>query len=440
MTKVYELSRVETWLSTIIPDVMTAQPFDQDVLKNQIDWVVSESYRVQRELQMRFHELKPRHADQYIYMNQMDALRIMDIVDEYISLTEGAGVALLVQFYKEVYGALQKIMLHMIKFYPESINENLPMPHRYMLHEKKKLRGDYEQLLKLYDHPDVPKALLDVATRPLKGFFLRDNTPFTFHKLSYFKVLLHELHSCLDIAFPNNGVDNHEPADAESLQGNGFAQVDFHNGENSSSSEIDINMLIHYKLHFINFNNLEYRNYCTGQLHDKLEALPTPAERIERVNWYVTTERRQKPRPGMALEPGLPPISEQILHIIEEEYQYLISNSGDQKTPAAHSKIKVNLTSIELAQFAAVFEEAGLIQAKVVDIISHLAHNCIAEGGDDLQESSLRTQFYSRNNSAALQKLSTVLQTMQDVVLSKLKKQVLTIFWVITSNSLLPVI
>src|SRR5690606_23063712 len=96
-------------------------------------------------------------------------------------------------------------------------------------------------------------------------FLKRNHNPYSFRTLLYFQEFINEWLPLLDMSNKN-----------------------------------DINWQIHYKLYYLNFNNVEYRIFCTDRLHDKLEAFPSLAERVENVNWYVSTLRRLHQMPGMS--------------------------------------------------------------------------------------------------------------------------------------------
>ncbi|WP_298709705.1 hypothetical protein [uncultured Chitinophaga sp.] len=432
-----ELSNVEKWLTTINPDQLISLPVDQPQLKEELAWLAAESYRIKGDFQTRFHDYKVRHAHDYIRKNQMSLLRLLDQIEDFLQQAATANVPELMAFYEDVYLHVEKILLHLTRYYSAVIDDSLPMPARYTAHKRAKLLPDYEQLLQLYEHPGIQKPLLDVVFRPLKAFFQRDSLVFTFQQCNYFKIFMGELLSLLDVAARFTTEPGPQP-----VNGNGYTAV---NGEHLNGEDFpemdDLNWQLHYKLHFLNFNNLEYRNFCTRQLHTKLEAMSSLAKKVERVNWYISTERRQHTKPGVALEPGLPVISEQILRVIEEEYKYLLEQdnllSPKQARPYENgfTKLKLRLTSLELAQFAAACEEAGMLEGKKVDIINYLARNFISENGEELQESSLRTQYYAtRHNPAAYQRLIDWLQKVQDILAVKINKTALTIFWVITGN------
>lgn len=361
-----ELSNVEKWLTTIVPDQLISLPANQQRLKDELAWLGAESYRIKGDFQWRFHDYKIRHAQDYIRKNQMSVLRLLDQIEDFLQLTETTIGPELMAFYQDVYLHLEKILLHLTRYYNKAIDDALPMPARYAQHEKAKLLPDFEQLLQLYEHAGIQKQLLDVAFRPLKAFFHQHSLVFTFRQWNYFKIFIAELLPLLDIAsrFPGTASGNPKP-----LNGHSLTTGEHLNGHDLPEMD-DLNWQLHYKLHFLNFNNLEYRNFCTRQLHAKLEVMPSLTQRVERVNWYISTERRQHTKPGVALEPGLPVISEQILRVIEEEYKYLLEQESllgakpSRPYENEYTKLKLKLSSLELAQFAAACEEAGMLEGK----------------------------------------------------------------------------
>lgn len=431
-----EFEHVEKRIAALTPHQLPVFPVESDQLKEDLAWFSQECSRIKRDLQTRYHDYKSKHREEYIRLNQRDLLRILDQIEDCLQSPEISATPYLIGFYEDIYRHLEKILVHLTKYFSEAMDPDLPMPPRFATHEKAKFLPGFEQLLQLYYQPELQKPLLNVAFQPLKEFFYREAITFTFRQMHYFKVLIAELLPLVDIPVPLHEFQTFI-GDQEMVQ-----EISSNDTSPGNQAEHDLNWQIHYKLHYLNFNNIEYRNFCTHMLHTKLEKLPSLREQVESVRWYISTENRQHQKPGMALEPGLPPITKQILKIIEEEYKYLLENenlSASQGTTDKGNginKLKMKLTSLELAQLAAIFEQAGIMEGRAIDIISYLARNFVTEAGEDLQESSLRTQFYSRGNHAVYARLLTWLQRIQKLLNDKIQHMALTILWVITGNFL----
>lgn len=376
-----EIHELENFMENLRPQIKnTLSPPSEADWQSWHDYLHAETSRIQKKFQSNFHLLKPKVAERYIQLNFLDLLRLIDSIEDESQNTVGKDHSSTNEFCQMLLTYLERVLVHLLKYYSAYIDQDLPLPQFFLQKEKASISGNLLELKRLYQRTEIDAHLLDIAFRPINEFLKRNHNQYTYRELQYFQTFIKEWLPLLDMKL-----------------------------------EEDMNWQVHYKLYYLNFNNVEYRIYCTGRLHDKLEELPSLPEKIEKVNWYVSTLRRLHQMPHVALLPGQPSIINQALAVIEEEYQYLIDSENlkelatTQVDRSSQTILKVPLSSLQLAQLASTLESVGFFpDAKPGEIIRFFANNFSSVSDKTILESSFHTQYYSRATNVRTAKTGIV--------------------------------
>lgn len=362
----FETHELELFIAKVNPSALLTVPPSEIDIGTWNEWLHAEDSLIKKEVQRNIQALKPRAAQQYVQLIHLDLLRLMDMVEMYGNHPMLPDSPLVADLYQNLQRSLEKIFIHLLKYYAAYIDQDLPLPNYHLQKAKTAIDHNFQQLKNLYARKELDKSLLDVAFRPLNEFLKRDHNQYSYRTLLYFQEFINEWLPLLDM-----------------------------------TDKEEMNWQVHYKLYYLNFNNIEYRIYCTRRLHEKLEVLPSLTERIQKVNWYVTTLRRLHQKSGMALLPGQPSIVPQVLSVIEEEFQYLVDQENLQEeaaTQGQNTTLQVPLTSLQLAQLANILDTIGFFpDAKPIDIIRFFAANFSTIGQKPIRESSFHTQYYAKS-------------------------------------------
>lgn len=159
-----------------------------------------------------------------------------------------------------------------------------------------------------------------------------------------------------------------------------------------------INVLIHF-----NFNSKEFFDFFVTQLSEEARLRKGIREEISYYSLQFKLVNQVQAKPGMALKPSMPPISDQLVVWISEELYFLekqlklveVGPVQCNLTPGGVEKIETSLSVAHLSLGMKLLMDAGVIlNQNSTEVMRFVARNMRTGKTETISEGSLRRKAY----------------------------------------------
>lgn len=316
----YQLTIFEQLTIEILPETINS-----DNLKKHLELAKNEKDRICNHFRRLSYLNDPSFPlVKIIHTHQLGIVAISNEIFSHIGHTDYPVAG----FYGKICMILEDILTFIRLHIPDHFDQDFLMTN-YSLHKSRaSISHNYQQLIKIHELLGIEKALVHLALQPIREF-AEAGSCISYRELEHLKELEKELAGLLEM--------------------------------NADLNEtIDYNYEMHSILLQLNFNFPRYTLYCCYRLDEKLSMLPSQAERMEKITWYIGMLTQIEHRPNFQFMQMLPSATQQILTSIHNAYHYILpetrdSNKGD------HEKIRLSISVSVLALFLKI-----LIRAKII--------------------------------------------------------------------------
>lgn len=375
MLQKYPLEWLDTLISlTLNPQKMYLQDLEKETVQQLSEKAAIESVHIQSQLKNEVFALHKESQVRLLVQKYHSSLIIL--LDTVVAYQQDKA------FKKSEYGNLTRNLiacLDELLFFIEnrfanflSMDERVPVTYLAVSQKEMKIRLDRLQ-----------KGLIaDVADPKFTGLLLEDlykfaqaaaNNEVTLRELLYRRELVQRLEQ-LPKAAPQSGVYNS----------------------------------LHELLIYINYNSRAYIRYFTHFIARKVNTLPTKAERVDSLHFHLKEFRQLPSRQNLVLHPGQPGTSQQLINWFEQEIAYLEKTlhlglnpvkgirTGSPAFVRPADKIRVNLSTDQIALFLRACDEARVVEARSMsEVFRKIVPFLSTPAKENLSYDSVRSKAYA---------------------------------------------
>ena len=190
-----------------------------------------------------------------------------------------------------------------------------------------------------------------------------------------------------------------------------------------SSEQKDRAKTLQENLYAINFNSIDFFNYCKKQIHDDIQNMDSQKDQIEKLYFHFKTANQKIIDTGVCFNRRQTSIKEHISHWILEEICFLEKRmvllahpNTDQQLIDQNFKIVTELSVAQVACFIRLLVESGVIKNKNrKELITFYAVYTQSKKQENISPESFRMRFYNIEESARLEIRSTIIQLLNHI-------------------------
>lgn len=370
----YPLEWLDSLISlTLNPKKIYLHDLSKDDIQNLSEKAAIEAIHIQSELKNQVFALHKESQIRLLVQKYHSALIILlDTIMEYQSdkvfqESEYSNLA------KSLISCLDELLYFIEKRFANFLSLEERIPATYLLVSRKELKMKLDRLQKkLVAHIADPSFTSIVLEHLQKFLQSKENDNFTFRTLLYHRELVHKLEL-----------------------------IGVHTNQSSVYSPLD-EVLI-----YMNFNSRHYIKYFTRSIADKVNILPTKAERIDSLHFHFKEFRQLQNHQSLALNPEKEALKATLTNWFEEEIIYLEktmqlplnpvkSISGSLVRFKPKDKLRVNLSADQIGLLLRGCDELRLIEARSMsEVFRSIVPYLSTPAKEELSYDSVRSKSYS---------------------------------------------
>jgi hypothetical protein len=374
MFQKYPLEWLDSLISlTLNPRKIYLHDLSKDDIQNLSEKASIEAIHIQSELKNQVFALHKESQIRLLVQKYHSALIILlDTIMEYQSDkvfqdSEYSNLA------KSLISCLDELLYFIEKRFANFLSLDERVPATYLLVSRKELKLKLDRLQKkLVSHIADPTFTSIVLEHLQKFLQSKDNDNFTFRTLLYHRELVHKLEL-----------------------------VGMHTNQSSVYSPLD-EVLI-----YMNFNSRYYIKYFTRSIADKINILPTKAERIDSLHFHFKEFRQLQCHQNLLLNPERETLKDVFSKWFGEEIIYLEktlqmslhpvkSISGTAVRLKSKDKLTVNLSTDQIGLILRGCDELRLVEARSMsEVFRSIVPFLSTPSKQELSYDSVRTKSYS---------------------------------------------
>jgi hypothetical protein len=274
-------------------------------------------------------------------------------------------------FPEKLYLISEALLFFLQQHFPDHFNEHADLPEGYAAGARQEIREKLVRMEAKYRNHQVSPLLLEIARHPLQRF-ARSDPPgsCTFQQLDYFNLLAEELMRI-------------RPS-----------------GDSQAQTQQLTGLLL-----YLNFNSFRFFSFCVGMYSTNLQETDGLAGQVEKLA-FLQKEINQAPvKPGVCLKEAHASIKVQLQNWIAEELyyrekRYQPASVRPVTETAGEEKLKVNLSVSQLAYWARLWLDAGIITGtQLSSLLRFLCRHIQTIHADNISFDSLRAKYYNPEQS-----------------------------------------
>lgn len=190
-----------------------------------------------------------------------------------------------------------------------------------------------------------------------------------------------------------------------------------------SSEQKDRAKTLQENLYAINFNSIDFFNYCKKQVQDDIQNMDSQKDQIEKLYFHLKIVSQQPIDTSTCFNTKRTNAKDFISHWILEEICFLekrmllLARPGtDQQLVDQNFKIVTELSVAQVACFIRLLVESGVIKNKNrKELITFYAVYTQSKKQENISPESFRMRFYNIEESARLEIRSTIIQLLNHI-------------------------